>query len=180
MTILKFIAIASTLHMLGIFIFVGFGGKSCNINSSDGVVRFLSYHWLTVLSTAMCAFFCLNLFCYIRSILIKSGHVNKVKNAYALTIVPAVALIYNIPLVIDRIVLSLNFVPSLFFQFVGNSIGLLYSLAIVTQNSNVRVALSGICCYICNWRNTKRDSILPDSSLHKRLTTDFSDEEITL
>ena len=166
--------------MLGIYIFVDFGGKNCNLNTDDKVVRLLSYHWLTVLSTAMCAFFCLNLFCYIRSILIKSGHVNKVKNAYALTIVPAVALIYHIPLVIERIVLSLNFVPYLFFPYVGNSIGLLYSLAIVTQNSNVRVALSGICCYICNWRNTKRDSILPDSSLHKRLTTDFSDEEITL
>ena len=179
-TILKFIAIASTLHMLGIFIFVGFGGKSCNINSSDGVVRFLSYHWLTVLSTAMCAFFCLNLFYYIRSILIKSGNVNKVKNAYALTIVPAVALILNVPLVIDRIAFKLNFIPGWYFNIFGNAIGLLYSLAIVTQNSNVRVALSGICCYICNWRNAKRDSILPDSSLHERLTTDFSDEEITL
>ena len=125
----------------------------------------------------MCAFFCLNLFCYIRSILIKSGHVNKVKNAYALTIVPAVALIYNIPLVIDRIVLSLNFVPYLFFHYVGNSIGLLYSLAIVTQNSNVRVALFGICCYLCKRRSSKRDSILPNDSLRKRLRTDFSEEE---
>ena len=116
-TILKFIATESTLHMLGIYIFVGFGGKICNLNTDDKVVRLLSYHWLTVLSTAMCAFFCLNLFCYIRSILIKSGHVNKVKNAYALTIVPAVALIYNIPLVIDRIVLSLHFVPYWYFHY---------------------------------------------------------------
>lgn len=180
-TILQFIAIMSKLHMLGIFVFVGFGGKACNVNSSDGLVRFLSYHWLTVLSTATCAFFCLALFHYIRSILIKSGNADKVKNAYTLTIVPAVALILNVPLVIDRIALKLHFIPGWYFHIFGNLIGLLYSLAIVTQNSKVRVALFGICCYIFKSQSRKRDSILPDSSLRERLTTDdLSDDDITL
>jgi hypothetical protein len=186
-SICLFILLACNVHMLCIHIYPGFGGPSCSIDSKDRWVRFYVYHWLTVFSTISCTCASLNLIWYLRAILIQSGNRDKIKHLRTLVTIPTVAMIWNTPLVVFQIIFYTNFIPSIIIKIIGLSIGFVYSIAIVIQNRNIRIAVCDVLTLFVSCCNTRRvlenethDSmhyeVIEGDTLHKPLTSDFTND----
>ena len=97
--------------------------------------------------------------------------------------VPTVAMVWNAPLVVFRIIFDTKFIPSIVFHTLGLSIGFVYSIAIVIQNQHLRTAVCDV-LNLCGNYGSKRISsndshenldyeVTGDNTLNKPLKSDF-------